>query len=322
MPPVPRTVSESSPARGSEPATPLAAATGDSVRTVGLDAGHFTLSGLLALPRELPPRAVLVALHGGGMRAGYWHGGADPAASLLTLASACGYATLAVDRPGYGASAARVPRGLPLSEQADRIRDALSAYAARHPVGGGFFLVGHSLGGKAALAAAAGWTGSDLLGVDVSGISDRWVVDPAILDGGRARTQRLIWGPLSLYPPGTFRLAERLVAPVPSVEAGEIPAWPRTYPRLAGHVGVPVRFTFAEYERWWRFDPETLEAMTARLTASPSVRVEHLAGAGHNISLGRAARGYHLRVLAFVEECLAHREASAPRGPAPPGLRD
>lgn len=301
----------------SQPPAALAARTDASVRAVRLDARGVTLSGLLALPRERPPRAVLVALHGGGMRAGYWHGRAEPSTSLLTLAAACGYAALAVDRPGYGESAAQLPEGLPLLEQADRIRDALSAYAARYPTGGGFLLVGHSLGGKVAIATAAGWSGMELLGVDVSGISDRWAVDPAILTGaGARRASNLHWGPLSLYPPRTFQFAQRLVAPVPSVEFAEIPAWPRTYAGLARTVGVPVRFTFAEHERWWRSDRETLEAMTARL-AAPLVRTEHLAGAGHNISLGRAARSYHLRVLAFLEECLARREASVPYGPVP-----
>nr|BFE37316.1 alpha/beta hydrolase [Actinomadura rugatobispora] len=248
---------------------------------------------------------MIVALHGAGMRAGYFHGQADPATSLLSLAASRGYAALALDRPGYGVSASAAPDGLGLDEQASRVRRALAGYRALHPAGAGFFIVGHSLGGKLALSVAAGWTAGALLGVDVSGISDRWAVDPALRgDVNDRRTRPLHWGPLDLYPPGTFLHAMPLAAPVPPREAAEIPDWPDRYPEVARQVRVPVRFTFAEHERWWRCDPQTVAAMTARL-AAPLVRTERLAGAGHNISLGYAARDYHLGVLAFADECLA-----------------
>ncbi|SOD65575.1 Thioesterase domain-containing protein [Streptomyces zhaozhouensis] len=280
------------------------------VRAVELDAGGVTLSGLLAVPQEGMPRAVLVALHGAGMRAGYFHGRADAATSLLSLAASCGCVALALDRPGYGGSAARLPEGLGLAGQADHVREALAAYGQQHPTGGGYFLVGHSLGGKVALATAADWEGADLLGVDVSGVSDRWAVPPERLTGDAVRRARnLHWGPISLYPPRTFQLAEDLVAPIPAREAAEIPDWPRVYPRVAERVRVPTRLTFAEHERWWRSDARTVRAMAERL-AAPLVRTERVAAAGHNISLGLAARGYHLRVLAFLEECLARADAA------------
>ncbi|WP_235018160.1 alpha/beta fold hydrolase [Thermomonospora echinospora] len=273
-----------------------------------MNAAGLRLSGLLAVPPASPPKAVIVALHGAGMSAGYFHSQADPAASLLSLAAARGYAALALDRPGYGVSVTELPDGLELDEQAGRIRHALTDYRGRHPAGAGFFIVGHSLGGKLALTVAAGWSGDALLGVDVSGISDRWAVDPAVhRDMNDRRTRPLSWGPLRLYPPGTFRHAMELAAPIPLRELAEIPHWPHRYPDVARRVRVPVRFTFAEYERWWRCDPQTVEAMTARL-AAPLVRTERLAEAGHNISLGYAARDYHLGVLTFVEECLGRSE--------------
>ncbi|MDA2811896.1 alpha/beta fold hydrolase [Nocardiopsis sp. RSe5-2] len=286
------------------------------MRPVEVKVRGLTLSGLLAEPREGPPRAVIAALHGGGMRAGYFHGRADPATSLLTLAAATGAAVLALDRPGYGASAEQLPEGMEQAEQAETVREALAEHARRRPVGDGFLLLGHSLGGKVALAAAAGWKGAGLLGVDVSGISDRWAVDPAgLTEKERAQTHGRVWGPPSLYPPGTFRFARGLVAPVPEREAAQIPHWPRMYARLAPAVRVPVRFTFAEYERWWRSDPVTVEAMASRL-GTRAVRVEHMPGAGHNISLGLMARSYHLRVLAFLEECLVRSAAAVS---SPPG---
>ncbi|MEV0373386.1 alpha/beta fold hydrolase [Streptomyces sp. NPDC050636] len=283
------------------------------VREITLEAQGVTLSGLLALPDTGSPEAVLVALHGGGMRAGYFHGQADPGLSLLTLAAERGHTVLALDRPGYGASADALPEGLELAGQSTLVRAALAGFARTHPTGAGFFLLGHSLGGKLALTTAADWTGDGLLGVDVSGISDRWAVDPRQLTSGgdRGPTHQLHWGPLALYPPGTFRLATPLVAPMPSREAREVSSWPDAYPAVARRVRVPVRLTFAEHERWWRCDSATVEAMAAQL-AAPLVRVDRLADTGHNISLGRTAPLYHRDALAFLEECRTRHEQQSP----------
>ncbi|MDJ1135001.1 alpha/beta hydrolase [Streptomyces iconiensis] len=284
----------------------MTAPTGQAVREIVLDAGGVPLSGLLAVPTG-PPRAVVVALHGGGMRAGYFHGTADPACSFLALAAARGYTALALDRPGYGHSAAKLPQGASLARQTALLRAALERFGESCPTGAGLLLLGHSLGGKLALTAAAHPL-PGLLGVDVSGVGNRWATHPDSLrtPGGRG-THHLHWGPPALYPPGTFRLAERLVTAMPVREAREIPDWPRLYAGLAERVTVPVRLTFAEHERWWRCDERALGAMTSVLVSAASVRTERLPGAGHNISLGLRARAYHQRVLAFLEECLGPR---------------
>ncbi|MEH0417670.1 alpha/beta hydrolase [Streptomyces sp. B21-083] len=279
------------------------------VREIVLDAGHTQLSALLTQPRDTPPRAVVVALHGGGMRAGYFHGEAHPSLSLLTLGARLGFTVLAVDRPGYGLSAAALPQGEDLAEQADTLHAALGDFTAEHSTGAGLFLVAHSYGGKVALATAArdAEAGGRLLGLDVSGISHRCAIDVRALGGfhGR-RTTRLHWGPLQLYPPGTFRLAERLVTAMPVREEAEAVRRPDSFAAFAARVRVPVRFTYAEFERWWLHDEATLKEMAGLLAASRVV-VDHLPRAGHNISLGWAARAYHLRALAFLEECLTDR---------------
>ncbi|MGW0673354.1 alpha/beta hydrolase [Streptomyces sp. NPDC002746] len=300
------------PLHESSVAAPATAPGSAPVRAITLDGRGVTLSGLLSEPAS-PPRALLVALHGGGMRAGYFDGRADPATSLLALASSCGYAALALDRPGYGRSAAQLPMGMGLSEQADVVRAALDDYRASHPCGAGILLVGHSLGGVVALHASSRWTGDGLLGIDVSGIGDQWAPDAEQLVGQGSRlSHRMHWGPLALYPPGTFRLADALITPIPEQESREILDWPRLYPQVARDVRAPVRFTFAEHELWWRSDPETVRAMLERL-GSPLSCSERLADAGHNISLGRTARTYHLRVLAFLEQCLTLPAAGEPR---------
>ncbi|MDF3291394.1 alpha/beta hydrolase [Streptomyces silvisoli] len=281
-------------------------------RDIVLDADGVQLSALLAEPEHLPPRAVVVAVPGGGMKAGYFHGPAHPSLSLLSLGAQLGFTVLAVDRPGYGLSAGRLPEGMALAEQSATLHAALSDFALRHQTGAGFFLVAHSYGGKLALTAAADKRGADLLGLDISGVSHRYAVDVSQLPDGEGalngvRLGSLNWGPLRLYPPDTFRLAEPLVSPMPVREARELRNWPDVFPSVAARLQVPVRFTYAEHERWWHHDEETLESMRT-LLAAPRILFDRQQSAGHNISLGWAARSYHLKALAFAEECLLTRQ--------------
>jgi pimeloyl-ACP methyl ester carboxylesterase len=282
-----------------------------AVREIVLDAGGMALSALLAEPAAGPPRAVLVALHGAGLRAGYFDGRVRPGQSLLELGAELGFLTLAVDRPGYGRSAHARPRGLSLDDQAEVLGAALADIGARFPTGAGVFVVAHSHGGKVALVLAAGPHGGDLLGLDLSGVGLRYAVDEADVSqfNQRAAWSRH-WGPLGLYPAGTFRTSSRLVSPVPEWEQREVGSWPDRLRELGARLRVPLRLTFGEHEGWWRHDPAALAELTEVL-AGPRVVVERLPHAGHNISLGLAARAYHLRALAFLEECLTGRELRA-----------
>lgn len=282
------------------------------VRPVTLDADGVPVSALLAEPVRMPARAVVVAVHGTGMRAGYFDSQAHPGHSLLRLGARLGYTVLAVDRPGYGASAAALPDGQGLAEQSATLRAALAHFCAGHPTGAGLFVVAHSYGGKLALRLAADAPADGLLGLDISGLGSRFAVDAGELPGAASKgAWRRHWGSLRLYPPDAFRLSRRLVAPVPVREAVQARLWPELYPTLAARVRVPVRFTFAEQEQWWRQDPEAVRLLVEPLTVTRA-RVVRQPHAGHNISLGWAARTYHLRALAFLEECLLYRETLPP----------
>ncbi|WP_244257925.1 alpha/beta fold hydrolase [Streptomyces sp. Tu 2975] len=296
------------PGPGARPGTAAAASQGVRIEEITLDAGALQLSALYARPHPAAgePRAVVVAVHGLGMHARYFHSPAHPDLSLLTLAARLGHPVLAVDRPGHGRLAARHPDGQPLAEQSATLHRALAAFAREHPTGAGFFLLAHSYGGKLALHAAADDTDDTLIGLDISGLGHHYAPAargfPATLGGG---AWSLNWGPMHLYPPGTFQGARALMAPTPRREEHDPgPPWPLRYRQLAPRVRVPVRLTFAEHEQWWHTDDAALSAMAARLNASPRVRVDRQDAAGHNISLGWAARPYHLRALAFLEECL------------------
>lgn len=269
----------------------------------------MSLSGLLAEPEHGPAHAFVVALHGGGMNSGYFDTRTRPGLSLLELGPALGYTVLALDRPGYGLSAAHVPQGRRVADQAVAVRAALRGLSDRWATGAGILLLAHSFGGKVALAAAADLDEESLLGLDLSGIGHAYRTDQGdpfdfIRRGGWRRN----WGPLRLYPPGTFHVGGAPVETMPPQEGAEAARWPGYFHDLAPRVRVPVRLTFAEHEAWWRHDPDALAELTAAFEAAPRFTVERQPEAGHNISLGWAARSYHLRALAFLEECLTARE--------------
>lgn len=284
--------------------------TSPGVRPISVPAGDLTLSGLLAEPRHTPSRAVVVCLHGGGMSAGYFDAQARPGLSLLALGASLGYTVLALDRPGYGASAAVLPEGQTLAEQAATLGAALGGLHALAPLGAGVFLLAHSYGGKLALATAAGAAGDALIGLDISGCGSRYAPDTARHIGAQGRASwKLNWGPLRLYPPGTFRSSGALVAPMPAREQRGWARWPERYAETAARVRCPVRLTFAEYEAWWRHD-DTALAELLRPFGTGQASADRLPEAGHNVSLGWSARSYHLRALGFLEECLARRESA------------
>ncbi|WP_222123137.1 alpha/beta hydrolase [Streptomyces sp. SLBN-118] len=290
---------------GPETAQPPPAAS-RPVRRITLDAAGIPLSALVIEPEHTAPRAVVVAIHGGGMTAGYFDGTAHPDQSLLLLGASLGYTVLAVDRPGYGQSAVDLPEGQTLAGQTGLLRAALADFASRYPTGAGLFLLAHSFGGKLALCTAADPAETPrLLGLDISGCGHRYAAVPAA--NGDGKDTRRHWGPLRLYPPDTFRFCATVVAPMPLREASELGRWPELFPDIAPRVRVPVRLTFAEHERWWHHGDEDLADLRARLSGAPRVQIDRQPDAGHNISLGWAARAYHLRALAFLEDCLTVR---------------
>ncbi|MFE1248986.1 alpha/beta hydrolase [Streptomyces sp. NPDC058735] len=279
------------------------------VRSITLDADGITLSALLALPSQAPCRAMVVALHGAGMSASYFHGPALPDTSFLDLATSLGFAVVAVDRPGYGLSARQLPQGQGVAEQAATLGAALRSLTARFDTGSGVFLLAHSFGGKPALRIAADGTVPRLLGLDVSGCGGEYAVPFSARDTHGRRSWRLNWGPLRLYPPGTFQASGAVVTSVPPRELADAVRWPEEFAEFAGRIRVPVRFTFAEHEAWWQHDQQAVARLRSRLSSAPRVVTDHQPDAGHNISLGWTARAYHLRALGFAEECLWSREA-------------
>ncbi|MEU9017680.1 alpha/beta fold hydrolase [Actinomadura sp. NPDC048394] len=279
------------------------------------DVGGVPMSALVA---EVPrPRAVVVALHGGATTAAYFDAPNRPRLSLLRTGAALGFTALALDRPGYGASAARPDRMATAEARVDLAYGAIDELLASRPRGAGVFLVAHSLGCELAVRMAASGRGGELLGLEISGTGRHYQPPAAELLGSRFRggpppaplagtVRDLVWGGAHLYPEGIAREAGILVSGA-AYEGAVVRAWPHDFPSVAAGVRIPVRYTVAEHEGVWRAGRAGLADVAAMFTAAPRVETAEQAG-GHNLSLGLSARAYHLRVLAFAEECALARE--------------
>ncbi|MEU6539132.1 hypothetical protein [Streptomyces sp. NPDC047000] len=76
--------------------------------------------------RVRQPRAVVLALHGGGTDSAHFDCPGHPRLSLLRTGAALGRTVIALDRPGYGASLPHAPR---LTDPARRVDLAHAALA-------------------------------------------------------------------------------------------------------------------------------------------------------------------------------------------------
>lgn len=268
-----------------------------------------------ALIAEAPrPRAVVLALHGGGTTAGYFDCPGHPALSLLRLGASLGFTVVALDRPGYGSSAP-YPEAIELPEQRVHLAyTALDRLVGRWPGGAGTFVVAHSNGCELALRMAADERGAELLGIEMAGTGKHY--DPAARDilQSASATHRphglaeLLWHPTRLYPPDVLAGITKAFTGAP-YEAAMVATWARAdFPALAAQVRVPVQFSVAEHEKVWQSDPAALVEIGAMFSATPWFVTNRQRGAGHNLSLGHTAAAYHLKVLSFAEECVVARE--------------
>lgn len=243
-----------------------------------------------ALIAEVPqPRAVIVALHGGGSTAAYFDCPSDPSLSLLRIGATLGFTVVALDRPGYGSSAP-YPQASAHPEQRVRLAYAtLDRILGDRPQGAGLFLMAHSNGCELALRMAAHDRGANLLGIELAGT-------------GIHRHEPDL-------PDAEIDQISTDSSSIASYEQEMGPDWPRQhFPALAAQVRVPVQFSVAEFENIWQCSPLALAEIGALFSASPHFVTNQQLRAGHNLSLGHTATAYHLKVLSFVEECVvAHK---------------
>ncbi|WP_024802934.1 alpha/beta hydrolase [Nocardia sp. BMG51109] len=279
----------------------------ETVTTRVVDVDGIPMSALCAAVGE--PRAVLVAVHGGATTSRYFDFPGRPWLSLLRLGARLGFTVLAVDRPGYGASAPHGQVFDPPARRVDACYRAIDALLESRPRGAGIFLLSHSAGCDLGVRMAADARGAGLLGVELAGTGLRKHADAERLIQQMRHTRSaaavgaLLWHPDHLYPPEIVG-GRSISFPSPRYEAAVVRDWPADFRNLAGRVTVPVRFSHAEYERFWRSDPEALAEIRGLFRAAPRFVPHAQRGSGHNLSVGVAAAAYHLGVLSFVEECV------------------
>jgi len=274
------------------------------------------MSGLVAEAAE--PRAVVIAFHGGASTSAYFDCPGHPRLSLLRTAPELGFTLVALDRPGYGASA---PYPDAMQRPGQRVALAYGAVdrmLGSNPRGAGLFVLAHSAGCELAVRMTADERAeqSEVLGLELAGTGLQYADSANEILKTATATQRpvglreLLWQPAHLYPPEVLSgITNSSTGAL--YEATMVKDWPRQdFPALAAQVRVPVQFSFAEHERVWKSDPEALAEIAAMFTAAPRFVVNEQVGAGHNLSLSVSAAAYHLRVLSFVEDCVVARECA------------
>jgi len=273
-----------------------------------------------ALVAEAPdPRAVIVAIHGGGTTALYFDCPGHPESSLLRSGAAYGYTVIAIDRPGYGSSAA-YPEAV--AEPGQRVALAygtVDRVLGDRPRGAGLFLMAHSGGCELALRMAAEAPArqrGDLLGIELAGTgrhyhpAAREILKATTRDHRPAGMRELLWHPTELYPPEVLSGAT-VYQGAPPYENQMVSNWARQdFPALAPAVCVAVQFTVAEHEKVWQSDPPALAEIASLFSGAPRFQINEQPGAGHNISLGHTAADYHKTVFSFADTCLGAQTPS------------
>jgi pimeloyl-ACP methyl ester carboxylesterase len=269
------------------------------------------MSALVAVAED--PRGVIVAIHGGATSSTYFDCPGHPRLSLLRLAATQGFTAIALDRPGYGASALYADELNDADRRVALAYGAVDKILADGPRGAGHVLVGHSAGCELALRMAVSSRNADLLGLELAGTGLRYraaakaVIKEATMTSRPAGLRDLLWQPTDLYPPEV--LTSALSAPGVAYESEVTANWARRdFPELAARVTAPVEFSVADHESVWESTPEALSAITALFASAPRVAVNEIADSGHNLSVGLTADTYHRKVLSFIEECIVARQ--------------
>jgi len=284
--------------------------------SVSIDAGTMKLSGRFLPATSGPPRALLVAVHGGTYTSKYF----DTSPSLLLeFCASLGYSILALDRPGYGAATSVPLDQLSFDGQVPILRQALEEIWDDYgKQSAGMFLIGHSIGGMISLLLAAENPHKRLLGLNMTGSGAIYqtqtkaafatlVNDAPAVVMDQAIKVAVMYGPPWSYPEELAKQDPERDVPSPMPEFADAQTWGVRLPQVAADVRVPVQFLVPEYDGIWRGDREALSHVAEMFTSAPFVDVGMLRMMGHSAELHTLARAFYMKILAFVEECIFYR---------------
>lgn len=286
--------------------------------TISIDAGDVKLSGRYRAAVSGQPRALIVALPGGTYTSKYFD--SSPETSLLDFGSSLGYSILALDRPGYGATASLPQEYITFDSQVSILHRTIETAWDKYGRGSaGVFILGHSIGGMLALMLCAKKQGSLYLGMEMTGSGAVFRAEAlagfreviasgvSVMDIPPEARPQLFMGPKWTYQEVIDSYDAERDAHCPVTELHGALAWEESLPRVAATVKVPVLFVVPEFDAIWRSDPEALDHVAGMFTSSPFVDVVVQRHSGHCVELHTAARAYYMKTFAFLEECILQR---------------
>jgi len=224
--------------------------------------------------------------------------------SLLALGAGVGFNVRTVDRPGYGASFGIPAEQGTVAAQSALLLRMLAELPGQFDVGESIFVIGHSMGGIAAVRMAADDTDGRIEAIAVSGLPLKFAgsmpVDRPLLSTDVEHlppvdrdVRRMFYGPDGMWDPAVLDYAYETQRPCPVAEFGDAVTFPTDFDELAAQVKVPVQVVIAEHEASSVGGESTLRRATDAMVRSPRCEGWIQRAAGHNISLHFVAGAYH-----------------------------
>jgi pimeloyl-ACP methyl ester carboxylesterase len=234
----------------------------------------------------------------------------------LDRAQTLGIPIIAVDRPGYGASAAFASSKPTIERNAEILDVAIGEiWQGFRDAVSGIVLIGHSIGGAVSIAISARKPAWPLLGLAISGVGltpvpeseEQWAALPDVpaIELPSALKDQYMFGPTGTFDERIMPAASHISdAPAPRAELLDIvTGWPAAVNSLAREITVPVHYRQAEFDRLWVTDAEQVRLFAAAFAQANSVSAELYPQAGHCIDFHRVGEAFQFEQLAFALRC-------------------